>query len=114
MIDHTATRVRQLQSLEQRKLQGLGGFDSEGVVPVDHACSGAFKVGQVLQGIKDSVAIAANVRGRAHPIENQRELAIRLADIKAMPPCVDADIGCAAAVQFVEQGTKPVLVLMVD
>src|SRR3954466_10337857 len=70
--------------------------------------------GEIMLGVEDPMPVAANVGGRRHAVEEQREITVGFADVEAMLARVDTDVLGSAAVEFGEQGTKPVLVLVID
>ena len=57
--------------MQQRELQGFGGFDAEGVAAIDDADAGFFQVREIAERIEDGVGIAARPGRGAHAIEKQ-------------------------------------------
>ena len=62
--------------MQQRELQGFGGFDAEGVAAVDDADAGVFQVREIAERIEDGVRVAARPGRRAHAIEKQAILLV--------------------------------------
>src|SRR3978361_113059 len=69
---------------------------------------------EVGQRVVDAVALAARGGRGAHAVEHQREVAIAGGDVIVVAARVDSDVGRAPPVELVEQGTEPVLMLVVD
>src|SRR5579859_7720328 len=68
LIDDAGFRVIESEGVEIRKLNGFGDFVCEGSRAVDDADAFFFEVLQIIERVKDSVAIAALPGGGAHTI----------------------------------------------
>src|SRR5437588_339409 len=84
------------------------------MVPVHYSRAGALECSKIVLRVKDPVPVSANVSGGRHAVKQQRELAVRFGDVESVLARVNADVLRATAVEFSEQWTEPVLMLVVD
>jgi hypothetical protein len=114
MVDHPRPRPWEAQTLEQAELERFRGLYDVRVVAVDHPHAVLPQVGEIVQRVEDRVAVAAEVRRRAHPIEYQRIRRSLRRAVEAVARRVDARVGHAAPVQLLKQRPEPVGMLVVD
>ena len=101
-------------SLEQQQLERLRGLRDVRLVPVDHAHTVALEVRQVMERVEDRVAVPAQVRRRAHPVEHERVRRPAVPGFELVGGRVEPYVRHAAALQLLEQRPEPVRVLVID
>ena len=101
--------------MQQRELCGLRDLGAEGLLAVDHARPQALEMSEVVERVEDPVSVSAVVRRRAHAVEDQGifAVAVRL-NIEVMTRCIHALVRRASPVEFIEERTKPVWMLVID
>src|SRR3990170_9071206 len=72
VVDHPGARNRQAEAPQQRILTDFGRLEGEGAAAVHDVHAEAFQVAQEFLRVVDGAAVAAEVGGRAHPIEDDR------------------------------------------
>ena len=103
-----------MERFEQRELESLRRFVSEGAMSVDDARAGIFQMLQKIQRVENCVAIAAQVGGRAHAIEDQRILSVAAAGVIGVSASVEAFVVGAALIEFREERAEPVGMLVIN
>src|SRR6185369_11569796 len=81
---------------------------------VDDASTEAFEMIEKLERVEDSVTVTAQVRRRAHPVEDNGVRVIFLTRIVAVTSCVKSRVGNCSPIEFGEEWSKPIGVLVVD
>jgi hypothetical protein len=115
VIDHARRRKRQVERLQQRQLQRLGRLGAKRRKAVDDADAELFEVGEIVQRVKNAVAAAAQIGGRAHAIEDEAVLrAVAVGRIVRMSIGIQRLVVHAAAIELREKRTKPVRMFVID
>src|SRR6266853_5653255 len=103
MIDYTRARIRKFQRREQRKLECLGSLKRKCRTVVDNSNPSALEVFEIVERVEDPLAVAPQVGGRTHAIEEQRILALGVVWIVLMTRGVNCKIWCTALIEFREE-----------
>src|SRR6185503_9059494 len=114
MIDHASTRVGKAQRVEQRELKRFRDLDRESSRAVDHPRVESLEVFEVVQRVEDSLSVIAQVSGRAHAVEKQRQAGIGFGRIVLMFVRANRRVRQVPPLQLGEEKAKPVWMLVVD
>ena len=84
MIDHACAGIAYTEALKQIQLLHFGELVHIGVVSVEHVSANILQIGHILQGVEESLTVAADVRRRAHPVYDERVRTVALGWVKMM------------------------------
>src|SRR5260370_566870 len=96
------------------QLSRFGYLKSESPGAVDYANTDCFKIGQVTLREKYGLTVPAHVGRCAHAIEEERKIWARCCRIERMAGRIQFHVVDAACIEFGEQRTKPIRMLVVN
>src|SRR6266704_6473978 len=82
--------------------------------PIDHSPSETLEMFEIVEGVKDSVPMSAQIRGWAHAVKKQRIIALVFVRIVLVFRGVNGNVRSAAAIKFREKQTEPVGMFVVN
>src|SRR5213082_1475258 len=82
--------------------------------PIDHSPSETLEMFEIVEGVKDSVPMSAQIRGWAHAVKKQRIIALVLVRIVLVFRGVNGNVRSAASIQLREKQTEPVGMFVVN
>src|SRR5947207_13952855 len=82
--------------------------------PIDHSPSETLEMFEIVEGVKDSVPMSAQIRGWAHAVKKQRIIALVFVRIVLVFRGVNGDVRSAASIQLREKQTEPVGMFVVN
>ncbi len=97
MIDHTSTRIRHAQPLEDVNLARFGCAEDKCIVAIDDASPDLLQIGKVLLDIEHDLGVASAGREGADTVDDQRIGTLAHGRIVEMVGCTELDEGNVAA-----------------
>ena len=114
IVDDPRLGIREPKLVEDVELERLGSLHLIGHGSVHDGNADALQVPQPAQRVEGDLSVAAEIRGRARPVEDQRIWRLTLGRIVRVRRGVHSHIWNPSPVQLGEEWPEPVGVLVVD